>query len=117
MSTKVDKFKGIIEKRQLEKKPTDTIKIQKMFDQEEVLLFQDMFPILEKYIECPYIKGGQHVGLYDPSKIEELEKAGKKVIKLIKRGIKFTPTQPDVLKIMNLMLGELNEAAATLDEN
>lgn len=33
----------------------------------------------------------------------------KKVINLLHKGIRFTPTQPDVIKIEKMMLAELQE--------
>ena len=36
--------------------------------------------------------------------VKEIEWKARKVIGMLKRGVKFTPTQPDILKI----LGKLN---------
>lgn len=58
-SSKVEKFEKLIEKKKEQHKPTDTIKIVKIFDKKTVLLFQDMFPTTEQYIDGMYIKGGQ----------------------------------------------------------
>lgn len=66
-----------------------------------------MFPIIAGYIDSQYIRGGQPVYIADPKVVQELEKTAKKVIKLIRRGIRFTPTQPDVNRIEKLMLEEL----------
>ena len=41
--------------------------------------------------------------------LKELERNAYRVIGLIRRGIKFTPTQPDALRIEKLMLAELEE--------
>lgn len=106
-SSKVEKFERIIEDKKAHGKPTDIIKIVKIFDRKHALLFQDMFPILDKYISEPYIKGGQNVAIADPKVIDMLEKNAKKVIGLLKKGIKFTPTQPDVQNIEKLMLIEV----------
>ena len=38
--------------------------------------------------------------------IAELEKVAHKIINLLHRGVRFTPTQPDVLYIEQLMLAE-----------
>ncbi len=45
----------------------------------------------------------------DPKKISAIEKNAKKIIKLIRHGIKFTPTQPDIIKVEELMLYELEK--------
>lgn len=71
------------------------------------MLFQDMFPIVEKYIESQYVKGGQPVRIADSKVIQEMEKNARKIINLLRRGIRFTPTQPDVLRIEKMMVEEL----------
>lgn len=95
--------------KQKKHKPTDTIRIVKIFDRKTALLFQDMFPAAAKYIDGQYIKGGQPVRIADPKLIRELEKNAKKIINLLRRGVRFTPTQPDVIKIETMMLGEVEE--------
>lgn len=108
-SSKVEKFEKIIEKKKAKHKPTDTIKIVILLDNKTALLFQDMFPVTEKYITDEYIKGGQAVRIADPDTITMLEKTAAKTIKMIHKGVKFTPTQPDILRIEKIMLDELNE--------
>lgn len=71
-----------------------------------MLLFQDMFPIIAPYISEQYIKGGQPVKIADPRLILELEKTARKVIIMLHRGVRFTPTQPDAIRIERLMLEE-----------
>lgn len=107
-SSKIDKFERLIREKQEQHKPTDTIKIIKIFDNKTALLFQDMFPVTARYIEGQYIKGGQPVRIADPKLIQELEKTARKVINLIHQGVRFTPTQPDVIRIEQIMLKELS---------
>lgn len=114
-SSKIDKYECLIQKKQEQHKPTDTIKIVKIFDKKVALLFQDMFPVIETYIEGRYIKGGQPVRIADPKLIQELEKNARRVINLLHRGVRFTPTQPDVLRIEQLMLAEQKKAEANQD--
>lgn len=114
-SSKIEKFERLIQKKQEQHKPTDTIKIVKIFDQKTVLLFQDMFPVIAAYIDGPYIKGGQPVRIADPKIIQEMEKNARKIINLLHRGVRFTPTQPDVIRIEKLMLAELQEAGTIKD--
>lgn len=106
-SSKIDKFERLILKKQEQYKPTDTIKIVKVFDHKTVLLFQDMFPVIARYIDGRYMKGGQPVRIADPKLIQGLEKNAKKIINLLHRGVRFTPTQPDIIKIEKIMLEEL----------
>lgn len=106
-SSKIEKFERILEQKRERHKPTDTIRIVTIQGKKTALLFQDMFPVIAGYIDGPYIRGGQPVYIADPKVVRELEKTAKKVIKLVRRGIKFTPTQPDVNRIEKLMLEEL----------
>lgn len=109
-SSKIEKFERLIQKKQEQHKPTDTIQIVKIFDRKTVLLFQDMFPVIAAYIDSPYIKGGQPVRIADPKLIQDMEKNARKIINLLHRGVRFTPTQPDVMRIEKIMLQELQEA-------
>lgn len=108
-SSKIEKFEHLIQKKQAQHKPTDTIMIVKIFNRKTVLLFQDMFPVTASYIDGQYIKGGQPVQIADPKLIQKLEKNARRIITLLRRGVRFTPTQPDVIKIEQLMLAELQE--------
>ena len=49
-----------------------------IFDCKTVLLFQDMFPVVAKYIDGQYIKSGQPVRIADSKLIQELEKMQKR---------------------------------------
>lgn len=60
---------------------------------------QDMFPITEEYIEREYTIAGNHLMLTSEHTAREIERKARKVIGMLKRGIKFTPTQPDVMAI------------------
>lgn len=106
-SSKVEKFEKLIQKKREQHKPTDTIQIIKLLDKKAVLLFQDMFPVTEEFIESMYVKRGQIVRIGNPNQIKELAKTARKVCKMLHRGVRFTPTQPDVLRIEKIMLGEL----------
>lgn len=107
-SSRIEKFERLIQKKRELHKPTDTIKIVKIFDKKTALLFQDMFPVTAGYIDGQYIKGGQPVRIADPKLIQELEKTACKVVNLLHRGVRFTPTQPDIIKIEQMMMEELS---------
>jgi hypothetical protein len=108
-SSKIDKFESIIRERKMRHRPVDGIRIVTIQDKKTALLFQDMFPATERYIQEPYIKGGQPVRIADPKIIYEFEKHARKVISLLRHGIRFTPTQPDIIRIEKLMLDEIRE--------
>jgi hypothetical protein len=105
-SSKIEKYERIIQTKQANRKPTDSIKIITIQDMKCVLLFQDMFPISARYIKEQYIRGGQAVYVADPNIVHELEKTAKKIINLLRRGIRFTPTQPNINLIEKLMMEE-----------
>ncbi len=105
-STKVEKYEKIIEKRKKRNKRTDYLKIISIFGKKQALVFQDMFPISEKYIAHPYYKKKQHVGIYDPKKIKEIEKNARKITRLLQNGVLSAPNLPNIDKIKNLMLSE-----------
>ena len=67
---------------------------------ESAFLLQGMFPITEEYIEREYTIAGNHLMLTSEHTANEIEKKARKVIGMLKRGVKFTPTQPDVMAIL-----------------
>ena len=72
-----------------------------------------MFPIIEKYIKNPYIKQNVFMEIKDPKKLSAIEDNAKDIIKLMRHGVKFTPTQPDSVRIESMMLEELNKEKNT----
>ena len=67
---------------------------------QSAFLIQDMFPITDEYIEREYTIAGNHLMLTSEHTARDIEKKAKKVMGMLKRGVKFTPTQPDVMKIL-----------------
>ena len=114
-SRKVEKYKKIIEDKEKAGKKHNHIQIIKVNGIEQAFLFQDMFPIIEKYIKNPYIKQRAFMQIKDPKKLSAIEDNAKDIIKLIRHGIKFTPTQPDVIRIEKLMLTELKNIKTSKD--
>ena len=113
LSSKVNKYRKIIEKKNREKKPCDIIHIVKLDNgKESVFLIQDMFPVTERYIGRTYTIAGNPLILSSESVVKIIEKKAKKVMKMLKKNIKFTPTQPDINRIMNKL--KIKEDAAML---
>lgn len=73
-------------------------------DRESVFLIGDIFPISEEYIERKYTIAGNHLILTSEAQAKIVNKKAKKTIALIRKGVKFTPTQPDVLNIEQELL-------------
>lgn len=63
-------------------------------------MIQDMFPITEEYIEREYTIAGNHLMLTSEHTAKEIEQKAKKIMGMLKRGVKFMPTQPDVMAIL-----------------
>ena len=105
MSTRVEKYKKIIETKEKNKKKCDVLHILKLSNgKNNVFLIGDMFPITENYIEREYTIKNNHLMLYNESEIILIEKKAKKVKEMIKHGVKFTRTQPDVMKIFEKLV-------------
>jgi len=100
LSSRIDKYKKIVEEKS--GKPCDIIHIVKLDDnRQSVFLIQDMFPITERYIEREYTIAGNHLRLTSEHMAKEIEQKARKVMGMLKRGIKFTPTQPNVMTILD----------------
>ena len=69
-----------------------------------VLLIADMIPMLECYIKEPYTIGDKPVIYKDTSDIRIINQKTHKVLALLRRGVKFTKTQPDVFSIEKQLL-------------
>lgn len=101
LSSRIDKYRRIIDKKEKAGKPCDILHIVKLDDsRESAFLIQDMFPITVEYIEREYTIAGNHLMLTSEHTATEIEQKARKVIGMLKRGIKFTPTQPDVMAIL-----------------
>lgn len=102
LSSRVDKYKRIIETKLANHKPCDGLYICKLpSGTESVFLIQDIFPIISSYIDREYTIGNNHLILPYENDISNIEKKADKVIRLLKKGIKLTPTSPDVKKILD----------------
>ena len=101
LSSRIDKYRRIMKKKDKAGKPCDILHIVKLDDsRESAFLIQDMFPITEEYIEREYTIAGNHLMLTSEHTAREIEQKARKVIGMLKRGIKFKPTQPDVMAIL-----------------
>lgn len=116
MSSKIEKYQKIVDKRMEKKKPCDSIKIFKIGGIKEAILFQDMFPILPHYISDLYRHDGNVYSVKNPFVKKELDAAAQKMSDLLSRGVRFTPTQPDIPRIKEIMQQEINQMETTNTE-
>lgn len=101
LSSCIVKYRQIMEKKEKAGKPCDILHIVKLDNSRaSAFLIQDMFPIMEKYIEREYTIAGNHLMLTSEHTAREIDQKAKKVMGMLKRGIKFTPTQPDIMAIL-----------------
>ena len=104
LSSRIDKYKKIIEKKEKADKPCDILHIAKLDDsRKSVFLIQDMFPVTEEYVEREYTIAGNHLLLTSEHTARVIEQKARKVLGMLKRGVKFTPTQPDIMTILKKM--------------
>lgn len=100
MSSRVEKYEKVIKHKKEQGKPCDILHIAKLDNgKKNVFLIQDMFPVSAKYVEREYTIAGNHLKITSEHLEKEIDKKARKVLSLLKKGIKFMPTQPDVMKI------------------
>ena len=97
LSSKVEKYKKIVDKKVVRFGFCNTILIEKVFDKKTAILLQNAFPTLEKYID--------HVHTVDNKPAKVPEALGKiilenfeNLIKLKERGINLFFTDIDKIK-------------------
>lgn len=104
LSSKVEKYKKIIESKIKKYGFCNTILIREIMGTEHAILLQNSFPILEKYIDHVHLLNGVPVKVIDTLK-EEILKNFKDMIRLKERGVNLFFT--DIDKIKEIMLEEL----------
>ncbi len=97
ISSKFDKYKKIVDKKIEKYGFCNTILIEKIFDENSVILLQNAFPTLEKYIDHVHTVDGKPARV--PEKLEKIIlKNFNNLMKLHNRGIKVFFTDIDKLK-------------------
>lgn len=104
LSSKIDKYKSIIEKKKKKYGSCKTIVIKKIADKEQVILIQNAFPTLEKYIRNKHTIDGKFIKI--SSAVErEIINDFKYMLSLKENGLNLFFT--DIDKIKEQMLNEL----------
>lgn len=104
LSTKVDKYKNIVEKKKKKYGKCSTIMIKKIAGQDQAILLQNAFPTLEKYIKSRHTKDGIVVKIsYNVQK--EIINNFEYLLSLKSKGLNLFFT--DIDYINNLMNEEL----------
>ena len=93
LSSKVDKYQTIIDKKIKKYGSCRSIMISEIANKPSVILIQNAFPILEKYIDHPHIVDGKPLRVIDTLKEEilnnfkylmESKKSGRNLLKIFK---------------------------------
>lgn len=103
-SSKVQKYQKIISDKIKKYGKCDTIIIANFGGSSNAFLLQNMFPIINKYIDHEHTINGQPVTIHQKT-ISNITTQALKVLNLHKQGIKVI--YPYVDRIYNLMLSEL----------
>ena len=104
VSSKVEKYQKIIDKKIEKYGFCNTIIIRKIADEDAAILLQNAFPTLEKYIDHVHTVDG--VPLKVPTDLQnEIKSMFKNMLALKKRGANLFFT--DIDKLKNKMLEEL----------
>ena len=107
MSTRIFKFKPIIDKDTEKYGRCVKMLIGRYGDKESVFLFQNMFPITAKYIDHIHTIGGKPVAVELNVK-RKIIRTFKECLRLHKRGVKVIFTNIEQLE--QLMLTDWNES-------
>ena len=106
ISSKVDKYKKIINRKVEKYGFCNTILIEKIFEEDSAILLQNAFPTLEKYIDHVHTVDGKPARV--PKKLEKIILDNfTYLMKLHNHGMKVFFT--DIDKIKEIMLEEVNK--------
>ena len=104
LSSKVSKYKPIIDKKVQKYGSCRSIMIREIANKPSVILLQNAFPTLEKYIDHPHIVNGQPLKVIDTLKDEILDNF-RYLMALKKQGNNLFFT--DIDKIKEQIIAEL----------
>ena len=106
LSSKVDKYMAIIEQKIKKYGSCKSIMISEIVNKPSVILIQNAFPTLEKYIDHPHMENGAPVRVADNLKDEILANFNSLLaMKKQGRNLFF----PDIDKIKEIMLEEIEK--------
>ena len=105
LSSKIEKYKKIIDNKENKYGVCRTIMIREIAGKDSVILLQNAFPILEKYIDHPHIINGKPLKVIDSLK-EEILNNFKYMISMKKEGRNLFFS--DIDKLKEIMMSENN---------
>lgn len=105
LSSKIEKYKKIVENKEKKYGSCKTIMIREIAGKDSVILLQNAFPILEKYIDHPHIINGKPLKVIDTLK-EEILNNFKYMFSMKKEGRNLFFS--DIDKLKEIMISENN---------
>lgn len=105
LSSKIEKYKKIVDNKEKKYGSCKTIMIREIAGKDSVILLQNAFPILEKYIDHPHIINGKPLKVIDTLK-EEILNNFKYMISMKKEGRNLFFS--DIDKLKEIMISENN---------
>ena len=104
LSSKVDKYRKIVDNKMKRYGRCDTILIREILGKDSVILLQNTFPTLEKYIDHPHVVDGKPLKVIDTLKSKILYNFNS-LLAMKRQGTNLFFT--DIDKIKEKMLNEL----------
>ena len=104
LSTKIEKYKTIIDKKEKKYGTCKTILIKKIAGREQAILIQNAFPTLEKYIQSRHTIDGKFIKISSAVEKEIIDDF-EYMLSLKSSGLNLFFTDIDYIK--NLMIEEL----------
>lgn len=105
LSSKIEKYKKIVENKEKKYGSCKTIMIREIAGKDSVILLQNAFPILEKYIDHPHVINGKTLKVIDTLKDEILNNF-RYMISMKKEGRNLFFS--DIDKLKKIMISENN---------
>lgn len=102
ISSKVQKYQEIYDKKQLRYKNVDNIVFGYVEGEKRVFLIQNMFPTTKEYVIEKYVKQNRDVVVSQELK-KELERKASKILKLVEKGYQNL-VFPNVIEIRKKLI-------------
>jgi len=104
LSSRVEKYRQLIQQKINKYGRCNTIIIGKMGGQDRVFLIQNMFPVIEKYVDHEHTINGKGIKIHKTLE-EQIRSNAKEVLNLRRRGMDFI--FPDIDRIYSMLKDEL----------
>ena len=109
MTTKISKYKELIEKDTAKYGKCDKAYITTLADKESVFVIQDIIPVPKEYIERAYTKNDIILELKNEIDIDTINKMAKKLLALMKQGKKLFKDQNNAFELRARILSKLDK--------